>query len=160
MAEREILVLDESTPQIEAAQSGDTYLFPRDVHFADGIKLLSKAADGASAIGFEFDTENALSTSGSKLLSIKNNGSEKFGITKDGYITSSSSAVFSSWARSNASTKCMYRLQLEHQQCRIFRICWSERHLLCRIRRCLWPVCMVSRWWGLHRSFCGEKGNG
>ena len=40
--------------------------------------------DGASAVGYTFDTKNALSTSGAKLMSVKNSGTEKFYIDKDG----------------------------------------------------------------------------
>lgn len=47
MANREVLALNESTPQIEAAQSGDEYLFPRDANF-DGTIYIK---EGASANG-------------------------------------------------------------------------------------------------------------
>ena len=47
----------------------------------------SGIADGATAIGYSFDTTNALSTVGAKLLSLKNNANEKFSIDKDGDIT-------------------------------------------------------------------------
>jgi len=41
-------------------------------------------ADGASAIVHTLDSSNAMSTAGSKLLSVQNNASEKFYIDKDG----------------------------------------------------------------------------
>lgn len=46
----------------------------------------SDVADGASAVAFTFDTSNALSTSGAKLASWKNNGTEKAYIDKDGNL--------------------------------------------------------------------------
>jgi hypothetical protein len=44
----------------------------------------SEIADGASAIAFEFATDNAFSTSGAKLFSLKNTTTEAFYIDKDG----------------------------------------------------------------------------
>lgn len=46
MAEREVIVLNESTPQLEAAQSGDTYLLPRDVRMAGNIIIPSTSGIG------------------------------------------------------------------------------------------------------------------
>jgi hypothetical protein len=48
--------------------------------------LRSATADGASAVGFDLDTDNSLVTAGAKLLSLKNGASEKFGVDKDGRI--------------------------------------------------------------------------
>jgi hypothetical protein len=48
------------------------------------LVLTPSVNDGATALPYIFDTKNALSTSGAKLLSIKNNGTEKFYIDKDG----------------------------------------------------------------------------
>ena len=53
--------------------------------------VLSGVADGASAIGFEFDTPS-YTTSGAKLVAFSNNGSEKFTIDKDGVTTIGSAA--------------------------------------------------------------------
>lgn len=75
MAEREIIALTEGTPQLEAGQSGDTYLLPRDLAMTTGV-IESKVADGATAVAFTFDTANALSTSGAKAFSFASNGSE------------------------------------------------------------------------------------
>ena len=47
---------------------------------------VSSVANGASAVGFLLNTLNTLSTAGAKLLSIKNNGVEKFAVDKDGQI--------------------------------------------------------------------------
>lgn len=49
--------------------------------------LTSSVANGASAVGFTLNTANSFSTSGAKLLSLTNAGSEKLSISKDGYIT-------------------------------------------------------------------------
>lgn len=48
----------------------------------------SNVADGASAVGFTFNTTNSLATSGAKLFSFQNGGSEKVFIDKSGNICS------------------------------------------------------------------------
>ncbi|MCK4816321.1 hypothetical protein KA005_11180 [bacterium] len=45
-----------------------------------------RVANSASAVAYSFDTENNLTTVGAKLLSLENQGSEKFYIDKDGAI--------------------------------------------------------------------------
>jgi len=47
----------------------------------------SQEGDGASAIGTIIDTAATLSIAGAKLLSIQNNGVEKFSVDKDGNVT-------------------------------------------------------------------------
>lgn len=47
----------------------------------------STVSDGASVVGYVLDTTNALSTSGSKLFSLKNFGTEKFYVDKDGNVS-------------------------------------------------------------------------
>ena len=91
MAKKEILALYEDDPSAgnataKAAQSGDSYLVPRDLATTTGV-LISEVADGATADGFVFNTENALSTAGAKIASFQNNGSEQAYIDKDGGIT-------------------------------------------------------------------------
>lgn len=49
--------------------------------------LTSTVADGASAVGFILNTSTTYSTSGAKLLSLKNNTVEEFAIDKDGNLT-------------------------------------------------------------------------
>lgn len=49
--------------------------------------VTSNVADGASAVGHTLDTSNSLSTSGAKLLSLENAGSEKAYFDKDGGLT-------------------------------------------------------------------------
>jgi hypothetical protein len=49
----------------------------------------SEVADGASAIAFDLDTDNTYSTSGAKLLSLKNNTTEEFSVTYDGEVRAS-----------------------------------------------------------------------
>ena len=49
--------------------------------------LTSGVANDASAVGFSLNTAVSLSTTGAKLLSLQNNGVEKFAIDKDGIIT-------------------------------------------------------------------------
>lgn len=83
MAKREVVTLNETTPQLEAPQTGDTYQLVRDVYMTTGV-ITSEVADGASAVGVTIDTENALSTTGAKIASFRNNGVEQSYIDKDG----------------------------------------------------------------------------
>lgn len=46
----------------------------------------SDVGDGASAVGFTFNTTNTLSTAGAKLLSLQNNTTEMFYVDKDGNV--------------------------------------------------------------------------
>ncbi len=48
------------------------------------VRLESRVTDSSSAVAHVDDTVNALSTSGAKLRSVRNNGTEKFSIDKDG----------------------------------------------------------------------------
>lgn len=50
------------------------------------IKLVSHVTDGASAVGVEIDTANALANAGAKLLRVLNATVEKFYIDKDGQV--------------------------------------------------------------------------
>ena len=47
----------------------------------------SEVADGASAVAFDFDTDTSYVTAGAKLISLKNNTTEEFGVDKDGVIS-------------------------------------------------------------------------
>jgi hypothetical protein len=58
------------------------------VKWLDNVTVSSHAADGASAVAFQYDTDNALSTAGAKLASWSNNGTEKAYIDKDGWVYS------------------------------------------------------------------------
>lgn len=65
-------------------------------------RIFSSIADSASAIGFTLNTAS-LSTTGAKLISIKNNGSEKFAVDKDGRIATAlvpSTRVYNSGVQS------------------------------------------------------------
>lgn len=46
MAEREVITLNEDTPRLEAAQSGDTYLVPRAMRVADDLTLPNTSGKG------------------------------------------------------------------------------------------------------------------
>jgi hypothetical protein len=49
------------------------------------LGLSAGVADGASAVGVVINNTTTLSTAGAKLLSVRNNGTEKFYVTKDGF---------------------------------------------------------------------------
>ncbi|PIT93044.1 MAG: hypothetical protein COU06_02175, partial [Candidatus Harrisonbacteria bacterium CG10_big_fil_rev_8_21_14_0_10_38_8] len=53
----------------------------------DTGSLVSNVADGSSAVAYNFNTANALSTTGAKIASFKNNGTEKAYVDKDGVYT-------------------------------------------------------------------------
>ena len=46
MAAYEVLLLNTAIPQIQAAQSGDTYVVPRDISFSAGLTLAAGTATG------------------------------------------------------------------------------------------------------------------
>ena len=50
------------------------------------IKLIALVTDGASAVGVEIDTANALADAGAKLLRVLNGAVEKFYLDKDGNV--------------------------------------------------------------------------
>lgn len=49
MAEREVVALNETTPQLEVPQTGDTYLMPRAVKIDSDTLILSTSKTPASA---------------------------------------------------------------------------------------------------------------
>lgn len=51
--------------------------------------LTSVAIDGASAVGFPFNTSVDLVTVGAKLMALSNNGVERFSVDKDGVLVAS-----------------------------------------------------------------------
>jgi hypothetical protein len=69
------------------------------VEHVSGV-LRSGVANGASAIGFKLNTAATYSTSGAKLLSVQNNGTEKFSVDKAGIL----SVADSTGGSSNAAT--------------------------------------------------------
>jgi len=85
--DQSLLGLSDARWEFKAGSS--TYLMvighAGDVALAIG-SLKSNVADGASAIGFTLDTNNAFSTSGALLFSVQNNSSEKFAVDKDGKV--------------------------------------------------------------------------
>ena len=104
MATREILSLDESTPQILAPQTGDTYLAPRTVTIqpeanTSGLVVSSgtltadaPALDltqtwnnsGVTFTGIKFNVPTDSSASGSLLMDLQVGGASKFKVGKDG----------------------------------------------------------------------------
>jgi hypothetical protein len=66
---------------LQATNSGGTLLWK----VAGGTgNLVSNVSDSASAVGFTFDTQNNLTTAGSKLISVKNAGTERLYISGNG----------------------------------------------------------------------------
>jgi hypothetical protein len=164
MATREVVTLNETTPQLEVPQAGDTYEMPRDVNItgdltvtgsipahnqawstitttpttlagyaisdtkanfntacSDGTFLFagdvsggwanmteavwtggtqSEVANGATAIGFNFDTDAAYSTTGAKIAAFGTGGTEKIAISKDGGLSLNSGATTAAHSQS------------------------------------------------------------
>ncbi len=84
MALREVLTLNEATPQVEAPQSGDTYYLVRDVTLKTGV-ITSEVPDGASAILFHIQ-DPSYTTSGGKLFQITNNADPAFYVRFDALL--------------------------------------------------------------------------
>jgi hypothetical protein len=66
--------------------------------------IYSTIADGASAVGFKLNTSNTFTSSGAKLLSVQNNGTERFAIDKNGHLVSGSPAPSAVTVDANAGT--------------------------------------------------------
>jgi hypothetical protein len=56
-----------------------------DSNYVQRTKFASKVANGATALAYLFDTENDLSTSGAKIASFKNQGTEKAFVDTNGF---------------------------------------------------------------------------
>jgi hypothetical protein len=56
-------------------------------------KIISSLADGASAVGFTLNTTVTYATNGALLLSVQNNGTQKFAIDKNGHIITGGSGT-------------------------------------------------------------------
>ncbi len=86
--------------------TGQSYF---DMVLGGTFSLQADAADGASAVAFDFNTFNAFITAGAKVVSIKNNGTEKSYIDKDG------SMIFSAAGEgihfSSTTIEALYSLQ-------------------------------------------------
>lgn len=83
-----------STPRFTRLGIGTSADTDSQLKMSEGT-FLSGVANGASAVGFKFDTPS-YTTTGAKLVSFTNNGSEKVSIDKDGTITTYGGIRFSS----------------------------------------------------------------
>jgi hypothetical protein len=85
MAARELLALNESTPQIEAAQSGDTYSAPRDITAVDanGPGFLNEAASGTNPtlVPDRSDPDTGLGTAGANQATLVAGGVQALNAT-------------------------------------------------------------------------------
>ncbi len=68
--------------------------------------IISLVADSGSAVGFNFNTTNNLTTVGARLLALQNNGVDKFSVDKDGNLTLASGAIFKIGSTSGLTTSC------------------------------------------------------
>ena len=69
MAAYEVLLLNTTVPQIQAAQSGDTYVVPRDIAFSAALTLSAGTANGVAFLNASkvLTTGSALTFDGTKL---------------------------------------------------------------------------------------------
>lgn len=86
MATRDVVTLNETTPQLEVAQSSDTYRFPRPIETAAGEDLTIKLSDAAGA---------------RKLLIKDSNDVTLASINSDGVITGT--AIYGTQIRDDSS---------------------------------------------------------
>lgn len=77
----------QTTLTLDAAVNG--YTLALKAGTTTKTKFFPNTVDGAIALAYDFDTQNNLTTSGAKLASFKNNGTEKLAIDKDGFISQS-----------------------------------------------------------------------
>ncbi|MCX7758991.1 MAG: hypothetical protein N2169_05220 [bacterium] len=76
-----------STPQFARLGIGVAADSTYQLKLANGT-ILSGVSDSSSAVGFTFNTQS-LSTSGAKIISLRNNGSERVYVDKDGNVSTS-----------------------------------------------------------------------
>ena len=69
---------------LEFSHAGNPWIDLSKSETVQPFKFRTSINDGASALGYQFDTLNSLSTSGAKLVAFKNGGTEKASIDKDG----------------------------------------------------------------------------
>lgn len=88
--------LDSTTVfQVQSAGGGFTILSIDSLNVRINLfaSLYSAVPDSSTSIAFDFNTSASYATAGAKLLSVKNNSSEKFAIDKDGNIQVTSGAA-------------------------------------------------------------------
>jgi hypothetical protein len=74
------------------------------------LSVESSVANGGSAVAFNFDTENALSTNGAKVASFKNNGTEVGYLAKDGMLVLREGG-YTAYGQSVAVSEILYPVQ-------------------------------------------------
>ncbi|MBI3494736.1 hypothetical protein HY004_02025, partial [Candidatus Saccharibacteria bacterium] len=77
-------------------------------------RIFSTVANGVSAVGFTFNTPN-YTTSGAKLISLLNNGTEKMYVDKDGNLGIATGAAYAAGAAIGSSTTCSGGQFLQNQ---------------------------------------------
>lgn len=96
MAAYEILLLNTAIPQIQAAQSGDTYVVPRDIAFstvasfaagAEATPSIVATGDTNTGIWFPAADTVAISTGGISRLRLNSSGNLGLGVTPSAWIS-------------------------------------------------------------------------
>ena len=99
MATREVIALNETTPQLLAPQAGDTYLMPRELSIVLGAittdrKILDLSATwnaaGVTLSGMKLNVTDTASAAGSLLMDLQVGGVSKFSVNKTGIVDSTS----------------------------------------------------------------------
>lgn len=128
MATREIIALNEATPQLLAPQAGDTYLAPRPVGISVGTLTTDQKPLDISATfnnaavtftGIKANFTDTASASGSLLLDVQKGGTSQVAVNKNGrllvgitgdpasgevmQVLSRTASVFTQWHRSSGT---------------------------------------------------------
>lgn len=124
MAAREVLALNETTPQILAPQSGDTYSMPRPVAISAGtlttdVKVLDLSATwnaaGVTFTGLKFNVTNTASAAASLLMDLQVGGTSVVKIRKDGFFRIQSAHTSTSYMGFTSSSGLNNRLMVSNE---------------------------------------------
>lgn len=109
MAAREAVCLNETTPQLEVPQTGDTYELPRDANITGNLTLTGKvvAADGSAAtpsFTFAGETDCGLSKASSDVIILSLAGFDYYTFAKSGLTLQTVSSPLLRVANASATT--------------------------------------------------------
>jgi len=95
MAAYEVLLLNTAVPQIQAAQSGDTYVVPRDIAFSAALTLSAGTANGVPYLNASkvLTTGSALTFDGTNLSVGGSNSQQRLNVVVPVFTTNASGGM-------------------------------------------------------------------